>query len=122
MQTISAEEYRKRRVRLAGFVRGQGIDAWAGLWMRVDGPVASQHLAFDNMEERPLRATFDWKEVSVVLDVPAEATYIAFGALLTGDGSLQLARLRFEIVDEQLPTTNQVRRLHPRNLDFAEVP
>jgi hypothetical protein len=41
----------------------------------------------------------------VVLDVPDAATGIAFGALLSGDGTLWVDDLTFEVVGKDIPTT-----------------
>src|ERR1700736_937114 len=52
MQTMLAVEYRGKRVRLSAAVRGEAIEAWAGLWVRIDGP-GRETLGFDNMQGRP---------------------------------------------------------------------
>src|SRR5215213_5370856 len=36
MQNIKADDYRGRRIRLSGYVKGEKITKWAGLWMRAD--------------------------------------------------------------------------------------
>jgi hypothetical protein len=72
--------------------------------MRVDGP-RSQTLAFDNMYRRGVHGTTEWRAYAVVLDVPDAATGIAFGALLSGDGTLWVDDLTFEVVGKDIPTT-----------------
>ncbi|HEY7200989.1 MAG TPA: hypothetical protein VIC57_12275 [Candidatus Dormibacteraeota bacterium] len=96
--------HRGRRLRLAATLRGEAVERWAGLWMRVDD---QQHrtLAFDNMEARRLTGTFAWTDASVVLDVPEEAKTVAYGLLLTGPGTVRAAAIRLEPVDERVPTT-----------------
>ena len=37
VQAVRAEPYRGRRIRLSGFIRTEGANGGAGLWMRVDG-------------------------------------------------------------------------------------
>jgi hypothetical protein len=56
------------------------------LWMRIDGADEARPLAFDNMEDRPIKGSTDWAAHSVVRDVPPDATVIALGALLAGKG------------------------------------
>lgn len=121
MQTISADEFVGKRVRFSATVRGEGIDSWAGLWMRIDGPGGTMPLAFDNMESRPLKGSFDWSDAEVILDVAPEAQAIAFGALLAGPGVLQLARLGFEEIHRSVPVTHVERPKRPRNIDFSDV-
>ena len=68
MQQFKADAYRGQRLRLAALVRSEGVERWAGLWMRVDGP-GRHSLAFDNMQNRGITGTTDWTPYNVVLDV-----------------------------------------------------
>jgi hypothetical protein len=108
-QSIDTDEYRGKRVRLNGWLRTQNVRrGWAGLWLRVDGPDGLE-LAFDNMQSsgRALRGTRDWKKYEVVLDVPAEAVAVVYGALLSGDGTAWVDDLSLETVDEKVPVTGK---------------
>ncbi len=104
-QMINAEKFKGARVRFSGDVRTSKVGKWAGVWMRVDGERASPALAFDNMEQRPIRGTSSWKRCSVVLDVPAEAVDIAFGMLMGGAGAAWVSDMKFEVVDSRVPVT-----------------
>ncbi|MGE5360602.1 MAG: hypothetical protein ACM3NQ_16425, partial [Bacteroidales bacterium] len=64
---IDANPYLGKRLRLSAYVRTEVVANWVGLWMRVDGPKG--YLTFDNMENRAIRGTTDWKKYDVVLDV-----------------------------------------------------
>ncbi len=103
MQKIKADDYRGKRVRLVGYVKGENIAQYAGLWLRVDGP--GYILNFDNMENRPIKGTTDWKKYEVVLDVPEESIAIAFGILLGGEGQAWVDDLQLEVVGQDVPTT-----------------
>ena len=105
MTSVDAADYRRRRVRCAGEIRADGVTEWSGLWMRVDGKERGDMLGFDNMRDRPLKGTFDWRRVAVVLDVPSEAERLAFGVLLQGRGSVQLAGIRLQPVDADVAVT-----------------
>lgn len=121
MQTIGGDDYRERRVRFSASVQAHDIESWAGLWMRVDGATPGVPLAFDNMQNRPLRGSFDWRRVEVVLDVPSEASAVAFGLLLTGRGAVRMSQLGLEVVDDSVPVTNTHHRpRQPINLDFSQ--
>lgn len=102
---LKADEWRGRRVEFRGLIRPGGVDGWAGLWMRVDGP-NGKVLAFDNMQNRALRGTREYEWYSVVLDVPAEAERITFGVLLHGPGAVYLNELRFSVVEPAQPVTD----------------
>jgi hypothetical protein len=39
---------------------------------------------FDNMDDRPIKGDSEWQQYAVVLDVPSEATALAYGILLSG--------------------------------------
>jgi hypothetical protein len=93
MQEISADAYHGKRVRLSANAKASDVQGWAGLWMRVDGD-GSRPLAFDNMGNRPIKGTTDWKRYDIVLDVAGQATDVAFGILLTGRGAS--TSIRFE--------------------------
>jgi hypothetical protein len=105
--TEGAQTWRGRRVELKAELRTGGTDGWAGLWMRVDGK-DGQVLAFDNMQNRPLRGTTSFQWYSVVLDVPAEAERISFGVLLHGPGAVFVRELAFGEVDAEVSVTDLV--------------
>jgi hypothetical protein len=112
MQMFDASEYLGKRVRLSASVKAEGIASWAGLWMRVDGAPAPgaqpRVLAFDNMQNRPIKGTSGWTPYSIVLDVPSEARAVAFGILLSGPGGAWMDDLRLEAVGTDVPLTGMV--------------
>jgi len=121
MQAFRADLFRGRRLRLSAFVRTADVEHWAALWMRVDGP-NEDTLAFDNMQDRPILGTKDWRQYRVVLDVPENSEIIAFGVLLGGGGRVWLDDVSFDVVDTDTPTTGvDYDELPPApvNLDFS---
>jgi len=116
MQDFSAEKYAGKRVRLSAFAKSEDVEDWAGLWMRVDK--GSQSVAFDNMQDRPIKGTTGWKAYEVVLDVPQDATGIFFGVLLTKTGTVWLNSVKFEVVGQDVPVTGKAKREGPTNLGF----
>jgi len=145
MQNIDPEKYKGKRVRLSGFMKAEKVSNWAGFWMRVDGTVATKTikttvkkmhngsvyerneqnrgerktLAFDNMFNRSLSGTENWKKCEIVLDVADSATNIAFGALLAGTGQIWFDGLQFDIVDRDVKVTG-LKNKEPMNLDFKK--
>jgi hypothetical protein len=105
MQQCKADKYRGKRVRMSGFVRAADVVDWAGLWFRVDG-ANGEVLSFDNMMNRSIKGTVDWKLCEVVLDVPKGSEQLAFGVLLIGAGHVWVDDLKFEVVGKDVPTTN----------------
>jgi uncharacterized protein (TIGR02246 family) len=118
-QSIAADEYRDKRVRLSGWLKT--VDAGeAGLWMRVDGE--QRMLAFDNMSDRVVSGTTDWKMYSVVLDVPDDAKNIFLGVLLTGKGQTWADDLTFEVVGRKIAVTNKALAENIDDPDRAKIP
>jgi hypothetical protein len=95
-----------KRMRLSGYVRTEGANH-ASIWMRVDGP-NNQALSFDNMDNRPIVGTTDWKQYSLVLDVPPKATGVMFGIMLVGSGKAWIDGLEFVPVGPDVPSTNML--------------
>jgi hypothetical protein len=75
------------------------------------------------MEDRVVTGTTARQRYQVVLDVPADASDIAFGFLLIGKGQLWVDGLRLEPVDSSVPVTSSAKPAlpaAPTNLDFAD--
>ncbi len=122
MQSVKATQYAGKRVRLRAWVQSNDVASWAGLWMRIDkGQTA---VGFDNMEQRAIRGTRPWTMYEVVLDVPADATGISFGALLNGPGKIWLNDVKFDVVGQEVPLTGTFNNASlpatPQNLDFQK--
>jgi hypothetical protein len=121
MQRFKADRFRDTRLRLSAYIRTAEVESWAALWMRVDGP-DDETLAFDNMQDRPISGTLDWRLFRIVLDVPETAAVVAFGLLLEGSGRVWLDDVEFDSVGKNVPVTgteSEPLPVEPVNLDFA---
>ena len=105
MQQFKAANYLEKRIRFSGFVKAADVEGWGGLWVRIDG-VNTNILKFDNMQSRAIKGSTDWNYYSVVLDVPENSAVVSMGMLLSGKGKLWLDNVRFELVDDSVPTTD----------------
>ena len=111
-QSIRADAYRGKRVRLSGYLKAIGInEGTAELWMRVDGEGVV--LTSDYMQNRPLMGTRDWAREEIVLDVPQTAVGITFGFLLSGSGQVWLDDVQMEVVGDDVPVTGKKGGLYP---------
>lgn len=123
MQTISAERYTGKRIRLTGYVKSENVTEWSGMWMRIDSR-EGQQLCFDNMRNRPIKGTTDWTKCSVVLDVPEDGGSVNFGVLLTGDGEVWCDDFKLEAVGKDVPVTDLLKKKEfpaaATNMDFEE--
>ncbi|HNR20000.1 MAG TPA: hypothetical protein PKN75_13305 [Bacteroidia bacterium] len=120
MQTSSAQKYLGQRVRMSASVKSKDVHQKAGLWLRVDGAGSKNYIAFDNMADRPITGTSDWKQYEIVLDVPLNASKLAYGALLRGTGQIWFDDIKFDIVDSTIGTTGLKENKEPVNLNFEE--
>jgi hypothetical protein len=121
MQEFNAGQYAGKRVRLTASVKAENVDDWAGLWMRVDK--GSKAVSFDNMRDRPIKGTTPWQDYEVILDVPQDATQIAFGVLLSKAGAVWMSGVRFEEVGMDVPATGKAPKQLPDgpvNLNFEK--
>ena len=110
MQTFSAKAYSSQRMRFSAYVRTDSVQDYAGLWMRVDKAVMGSLptiLAFDNMQDRPIKGTTGWRSYEVVLDVPEGSTSISLGILMGGKGTVWLNSVNVEIVSQSVPLTGR---------------
>lgn len=126
MQTFKTDDYRGQRVRMSGYVKSKEASDWAGLWMRVDG-ATKDVLAFDNMQDRAIKGTTDWKKYEIVLDVPENSEMVALGLLLSGKGQVWMDDLQFGVVGKDVSTTGRTiagaasgAAKAPLNLNFEE--
>lgn len=124
MQSVDAEPFKGKRIRLAGELRTEDAGTGATIWFRVDG--AKGTLLFDNLELRrpdgPLVGTQGWNERSVVFDIPEEALSLHYGFFLKGTGKCWSRKFSLDEVDGSMLTSSGKGPVLPRptNLDFGQ--
>jgi len=125
MQTIAAEDFIGRSLRLTAELRSEGAGKGA-LWMRIDPLSGGRYMRFDNMQSRTrdgaLTGDADWTSRSVVLDVPEGAGTIHYGIMLNGAGSLWARNLTVEAADpSEISVTAPPLPRRPTNLGFGDA-
>jgi hypothetical protein len=111
-QSVRADAYRGKRVRLSGYLKTIDVnEGTAVLFMRVDGAGIVQ--TSDYMQNRPVMLTTDWKRQEIVLDVPSDAIGFTYGFLLGGSGQAWLDDVALEVVDDNVAVTGQPGGLYP---------
>lgn len=103
MQMFKADAYHGKRVRMSAWMKTEKADH-AQLWMRLDAEKRSP--GFDNMYNRPVVGTTDWKRYEIVLDVPEDTIGIAFGAFVAERGQAWVDDFQFETVTTDVASTN----------------
>ncbi len=104
MTKMPAGPYLGRRVRLSGYVRTENVTKEVLLWIRVDGP-NGVILALDNLENRPIKSTTDWKKYDLVADVPLSGVNILCGIILDGVGRAWVDGVTLEAVGPEIAVT-----------------
>lgn len=105
MQLFRAERFRGQRLRFSGVTATRDVAGTGALWLRVDA-ANRRTVAFDNMQHRALHGTTKCERHALVVDVPAEAEFIALGMVLDGAGVIELSNVEVEAVDRTVPTTD----------------
>ncbi len=92
-------DYGGKKIKLTGYIKTENVtDGYAGLWMRIDPQVA-----FDNMNNRGVKGTSDWKKYEIELDLkPSQARLIVVGGLLVGKGKMWIDDLKITIDGKSL--------------------
>jgi hypothetical protein len=120
-QSIRADRFRGRRIRLSAFLRtkdvSDGENHGAGIAIAVRGPKETLVEAGVAPATRRVRGTTDWIRYEHVVDVPAEAVLLEFGAVLGGRGQAWADDFKLEVVDKSVTTTSDI---NPREMRPAE--
>jgi hypothetical protein len=112
---------------MSGMLKSKDVVKWSSFWFRVEQKGSDQALTFDNMHDgkidRSIKGSTDWTKYEIVLDVPTNASKLAYGALLVGTGQIWFDHIKFEIVDNTVPVTgglteSMLTDKEPVNLDF----
>jgi hypothetical protein len=120
-QSVRADAYRGKRVRLTGYLKTIGVnEGTAVLFMRVDGDGVVQ--TSDFMQNRPLMLTTDWAKQEIVLDIPRSAVGFTYGFMLGGSGQAWLDDVQIEVVGADVAVTGQPGGLYPiKSLDGRDL-
>jgi hypothetical protein len=134
MQDCLPGKYLGKRIRMTGWLRTKDVSDWSGLWLRIDTKTSVKAVVFDNMhdgkKDQSLKGTTYWKKYEIILDVPDNASNIAYGILLVGTGQIWVDNMNFEIVTPDIQTTGvemdsqsftyTSHQTEPTNLDFEK--
>jgi hypothetical protein len=102
MQSLRADDYRGKCLRVSAWVKTEKVADAAGLWLKVV-PAADQAVARVTV---PVRGTTGWKRYDVVLDVPPCARSIVYGLYLQGAGKAWIDDMVWEVVEEPTKPSN----------------
>ena len=89
---------------MSGYIRTEDAECGVGLWMSVNNEAGSA-LCADNMMDRPVTGTTDWRRHEIVLDVPETGTDITYGIVMDGKGQAWVDGLELGVVGNDVAAT-----------------
>ena len=101
-------------------MRSSDVENYAGFFLRIDGEPTGGALAFDNMEDRPIKGTTGWTRYEITLSVSDNAREIVLGAILNGPGKIWFDNIHIDVIDEPTDKKGTIIYKGPVNLDFEE--
>lgn len=93
MQSFSAAAYRGKTIRFRAWLRLEAVNETdhAQIWMSVDRS--------GNISDRPVRSS-EWTQCEIVTRINSDATFIRFGVMSIGRGSVWVDSVSFETVTQ----------------------
>ena len=118
------DNYDGKNITLSGYIKTEDVtDGYAGLWMRIDPQINPQKapIAFDNMYQRGITGTTDWKKYEITLSMnPTKTKEIVLGGMLAGKGKMWLDDLHISIDGKDISEAKVIEKaLYPAEKDKA---
>jgi len=108
MQQTDIIDYIGKKLEFSAVIKTNKVKDWAGLWVRLDDS-DMKLLWFDNMQDRPIKGTNDWKKFQIIFDVPNKSSNLNFGVLLVGPGSVWVNSVSLnEIIGNKKKSTSDL--------------
>jgi len=117
LQSVVAQDYAGRRVRLSARLKAEDVEGLQ-LWMRVDD--ARDQVSLYYMNEKPISGSRNWRDYDVVVDVPLDGKYLAYGFILMGGkGTAWADSFNLERVSRDVPVSTLRDFLDQRRLSMG---
>jgi len=125
LQFVSSQRYLGKKIKMTGWMKTRGVEGWAGFYIRADKEGSKEPITFYNMSDRHITGNTVWTQYSLSLDIPLNASRIAFGARLHGPGTIWFDNITIEEIGESAVAASEVVcdtsiRRAPENLDFEQ--
>jgi hypothetical protein len=115
-QICSGKDFKGKRVKMTSYLKSQGRMDTVQMWLRVDNLNNERIADFDNMQNRRIIGTKDWRKCEIVFDVPDAKCVINYGFLFSGVGKAWFDNISFEIVDKSDKSNRRTaNNLYARN-------
>ena len=104
-QSLSSKDFWGKRIRVSAVLKGDSLNNKAVLFIHVlsrkDGKEEYLRQADDPIAG--ITGTTNWKQCSVVADVPENAHRFLYGLYIEGEGQAWIDDVNIEIVDKEIP-------------------
>jgi len=121
MQQCLPGKFLGKKVRMSCMIKTENVKDWAGLWLRTDINDPYTVLGFDNMGDRPIKGSNDWKKYEIIMEIHPKCELINYGVLLSGSGKIWMDKFEFEILPDnevKKENNNKPTLTEPSNLEF----
>lgn len=112
-QSIKADAYRGKRIRMTGYLKADESPDGGALWFRIDFPngdyVLDGSLDYSSAD-KSTRDAAGWTQSQTVAAIPADALGISFGLRMKGKGLIRGSDLKWETVPNTVPANTIERR------------
>ncbi len=119
MQKGWDEEYRGQRVKLSMKIDAKNLTGDVGIFLRADlngeGPIAFVN---SEMQDNLIQLETDWSLREFSLDIPDNASNLAYGVYLEGKGEIRFDNVKLESIGPALAAAKN-QMTPPRNLEFS---
>lgn len=122
-QSVKADEYRDKRVRVSGYLKTDRLNGTAYFLMTI----YSQQDQMIYVNSHSINTSTDWQWIWFVLNVPANSDRLEYGLALRGEGQAWIDDVSIEFVGDSAETSSfetspiqygSVGLSQPDNLDF----
>jgi hypothetical protein len=122
-RTYPAENFRGRRIRLAGRLKTEDVENIEIVVSAVSGATAD--IARLALGEGRSPGTVDWRGYDMVVDIPDGAHRLVVGVQTSGKGTVWVRDFSLEVVDRSVPVTARASRWNmpqsrPENTSFDQ--
>ncbi len=124
MQMHKPGAWAGKKIKMTGYVKTENIEGWCGMWCRVDDASGKDSYDFYNMGDHPIKGTTDWTKYEIMVNVPNDASAVAYGLLVNGKGMAYFDDVSFEVLGpaENHPVHGKPSMLPDKgeNFDFEQ--
>jgi erythromycin esterase len=123
VETLTAGPAIGNTLHLSGYIRTQTVNGYASLWANAFDAQGDE-LAFQNLGSAAPTGTKGWQSYDLYLPVPAGATTVNYGVLLSGTGTAWFDNLSIDVGGQPYfpnPAAAQIQWIQANAVPFASL-